>query len=252
MKTNTIDAPKQTSATALQRALAANSNDSRAICSWAVQTLRDGTWRQGKFKTFSEFLAAPLSAGGCKSSLAVVVAHAFAHPGLMPELVKVVTPAELEAVEHAVRGVKGVATTANIKPAADPVENARRASAVRHGRAPPPTVAKAKRDGVRDALNSLRHRAARPDHPKHEQAKMLLEKIQRGEMSIATAKVHAHMPPARMALVNAKTRTRALDAKTRQEFLDWLVDQGAVLSLVPNPAFAGFADGRKKPTGPVA
>jgi hypothetical protein len=42
-----------------------------------------------------------------------------------------------------------------------------------------------------------------------------------------------------------KTYTRKLDDATRTEFLQWLVDQGAVLSLVPNPSFTGFTDGRR-------
>jgi len=83
-----------------------------------------------------------------------------------------------------------------------------------------------RRDQHRDAVNKLRFRLADPKHPKHREAKKLMGRVERGEITPMSAIRLADTKPMRRRLATAKCAVRGLDDDTWVEFLQWLVVWG--------------------------
>jgi len=217
--------------------IAQERNDSVGIALLLERVIEKSAWTSKGFKSLRECIEAPHSRDGLNTTITVVMGHADVFGNVAALLRKQAVAegwydeiiAKMKAAQAKVRidGVTPILTT----------EERTSKTRVRL------QLTSNKRN--REHVNQLRFRASRPSHPKHEQAKELLAQVERGDIAPSTATRRMNPAPSRQLLALAKSGVRKLDATTRAEFLQWLVDQGAVLSLVPNPKFAGFTDGRK-------
>jgi len=227
--------------------IAQERNDSVGIALLLERVIEKSAWTSKGFKSLRECIEAPHSRDGLNTTITVVMGHADVF-GNVAALLRKQAVAE-GWYDEIIAKMKAAQAKVRIDAIAPPLSHGekQRAGWITRRAGPrdetPPVVRLSVK--TREAANFLRKRAEDATHPDHQAAAEQFARVMRGELNAITARRRVEVPTTNDNIARAKLYARKLDATTRAEFLQWLVDQGAVLSLVPNPKFAGFTDGRK-------